>query len=152
VVTLGSAVFHLLISLLVWLFFYLIFFGVPHVTILMLPLELLPLGLLTLGVGWLLASLSVYLRDVAQVIGVMTTVLMFLTPIFYPLEALPEKYRPFLHINPMTHIIVEARDMMLWGKVIDWRIWAFTLVLSLLTAWFGFAWFQKTRKGFADVL
>ena len=80
-VVLGSAAFHLLINLLVWLSFYLIFFGVPHVTIGLLPVVLLPFGLMTLGFSWLLASLGVYLRDVTQIIGVVTAVLMLLNSV-----------------------------------------------------------------------
>ncbi len=152
VVALGSAAFHLLVSLIVWLIFYLIFFGVPQVTILLLPLVLLPFVLMTLGLSWLLASLGVYLRDVSQIIGLVTTVLMFLSPIFYPIVALPEKYRPFMQISPLTFVVEQARDVMIWGNDMDWRLWAFYLLLSSLIAWLGFAWFQKTRKGFADVL
>lgn len=152
VVALGSAAFHLLISLIVWLIFYLVFFGVPQATILLLPLVLLPFVLMTLGLSWLLASLGVYLRDVSQIIGLVTTVLMFLSPIFYPIVALPEKYRPFMQISPLTFVVEQARDVMIWGNTMDWRLWAFYLLLSSLIAWLGFAWFQKTRKGFADVL
>ena len=152
VVALGSAGFHLLISLFVWLIFYLIFFGVPQATILLLPVILLPLVLMTLGLSWLLASLGVYLRDVSQIIGVITTVLMFLSPIFYPIVALPEEYRPFMQISPLTLIVEQTRDVMIWGKSLDWSAWAVYLLLSSMIAWLGFAWFQKTRKGFADVL
>lgn len=114
-VALGSAAFHLLISLLVWLIFYVLFFGMPHATILLLPFVLLPLVLLTLGLSWLLASLGVYLRDVSQVVGIITTVLMFLSPIFYPVVSLPESYRPFMLISPLTFVIEQARDVMIWG-------------------------------------
>ena len=152
VVALGSAAFHLLVSLIVWLIFYLVFFGVPQATILLLPLVLLPFVLMTLGLSWLLASLGVYLRDVSQIIGLVTTVLMFLSPIFYPIVALPEQYRPFMQISPLTFVVEQARDVMIWGNTMDWRLWAFYLLLSSLIAWLGFAWFQKTRKGFADVL
>ena len=152
VVALGSAGFHLLISLFVWLIFYLIFFGVPQATIVLLPVILLPLVLMTLGLSWLLASLGVYLRDVSQIIGVVTTVLMFLSPIFYPIVALPEEYRPFMQISPLTLVVEQTRDVMIWGKNLDWSAWAFYLLISSMIAWLGFAWFQKTRKGFADVL
>lgn len=152
VVTLGSAVFHLLISLFVWLLFYLVFFGIPPTTILLLPLVLLPLLLFTLGIGWLLASLGVYLRDVSQIVGLAVTVLMFMSPIFYPLEALPKKYHPLLYISPLTTIVEKSRDLMIWGKGFDWIVWILSLLLSIMIAWLGFAWFQKTRKGFADVL
>lgn len=152
VVSLGSSAFHLLISLVVWLIFYLIFFGIPHATIVILPLVLLPLVLMTLGLGWLLASLGVYLRDVTQIIGVVTTVLMFLSPIFYPTIALPEQYRPFMQISPLTLVVEQTRDVMIWGKGLDWNIWTMYLLVSSIMTWLGFAWFQKTRKGFADVL
>lgn len=152
VVALGSAVFHLVINLLVWFIFYLIFFGVPHGTILLLPVVLLPLGLMTLGFSWLLTSLGVYLRDVTQIIGLVTNVLMFLSPIFYPIIALPEVYRPFMQISPLTLVVEQARNVMIWGKDLDWSAWAIYLIVSSMLAWSGFAWFQKTRKGFADVL
>lgn len=152
VVIFGASGFHLLVNFSVWLLFYLIFFGLPSATILLLPLVLLPLMLLTLGTCWLLASLGVYLRDVAQVVGVLTTVLMFLTPIFYPLEVLPGKYQSFLRISPLTYVVEQARDLMIWGRGFDWRVWGFFLMATTLIAWLGFAWFQKTRKGFADVL
>lgn len=151
-VALGSAAFHFLISLAVWLVFYLMFFGTPSLSILQLPLVILPLVLLTLGLSWFLASLGVYLRDVAQIIGVVTTVLMFLSPIFYPIVALPEEYRPFMQVSPLTFVVEQARDTMIWGKNIDWETWWVFTGLSTLVAWSGFAWFQKTRKGFADVL
>ena len=151
-VALGSAAFHFGISFLVWLLFYLIFFGLPPATLLWLPLILLPLMLLTLGVSWFLASLGVYLRDVSQIIGVLTTILMFLSPIFYPLSALPKEYQAFLQITPLTFVVEQARNAMIWGRNIEWQPWSVSIVLASIVAWLGFAWFQKTRKGFADVL
>lgn len=152
VVALGSAAFHFLISLVVWLIFYLMFFGVPSLTILQLPLVILPLILMTLGLSWFLASLGVYLRDVSQIIGIVTTVLMFLSPIFYPIIALPEEYRPFMQISPLTFVVEQARGTMIWGESVDWEGWFVYTGFSTLAACLGFAWFQKTRKGFADVL
>ena len=151
-VTLGSALFHALISLGVWFIAYLILFGLPHVTALLLPLVMLPLLFLVIGVSLLLASLGVYLRDVSHFIGILTTVLMFLSPIFYPASALPEEYRHLLLLNPLTPVIEQARDVLFWGKVPDLTILSVYLVGAAVVAWLGFAWFQKTRKGFADVL
>ena len=152
IVSLGAAVFHLMISVIVWLLFYVIYFGVPHPTLLLLPLVLLPLALFTLGVSWLLASLGVYLRDVGQIVGVVITAMMFLSPIFYPVSALPEQYQTLLHFNPLTPMIEQTRQALVWGNVPDIKIWSAYLVGGGAIAWFGFAWFQKTRKGFADVL
>ena len=152
IVVLSSAVFHFLISFIVWIIFYLIFFGTPPVTILFLPLILVPLILMILGLSWLLASLGVYLRDVGQMIGMVVTVLMFLSPIFYPIAALPEKYRLLMQLSPLTFSIEQARNVMIWGNAFNWEYWLIWISVSLLLAWAGFSWFQKTRKGFADVL
>ena len=151
-VALGSAMFHALISLGVWLIAYLILFGAPHITVLLLPLVILPLLLFIMGLTWGLASLGVYLRDISQFIGMVTMVLMFLSPIFYPASALPEQYRHLLLLNPLTPAIEQARDVLFWGKVPDMTILSVYLLGAALVAWLGFAWFQKTRKGFADVL
>lgn len=152
VVSLGSAIFHMLISIVAWLLFYVILFGYPPLTIFLLPLILLPLLFFTLGISWFLTSLGVYLRDVSQIVGVIMSALMFLTPIFYPLESLPELFRPIVKISPLTFVVEVSRDVMIWGKYLDWGEWAIYTFASVLTAWLGFAWFQKTRKGFADVL
>jgi lipopolysaccharide transport system permease protein len=151
-VSLGSALFHALISLSVWVIAYLILFGIPHVTVLLLPIAILPLLFLIIGLTWWLASLGVYLRDVSQFIGLITTVLMFLSPIFYPASALPEDYRHLLLLNPLTLAIEQARDILFWGKTPDIFALSTYFLVTALIAWLGFAWFQKTRKGFADVL
>lgn len=151
-VNLLSALFHTTISLIVWLLAYLILFGVPHATALYLPLIILPFMLFIMGLSWALASLGVYLRDVGQLISIVTTVLMFLSPLFYPATALPEAYRHLLYLNPLTPAIEQMRAVLYFGHTPDFSLlgayWAATLVI----AWLGFAWFQKTRKGFADVL
>jgi lipopolysaccharide transport system permease protein len=152
VVAFGAAAFHMLVSLVVWLLFFLLFFGIPAWTALQLPLVLIPLILMTLGLAWLLASLGVYLRDVGQIIGVVTMALMFLSPIFYPLAALPEQYHGIMHLNPLTYVVEETRNVMIWRKSLDWNQWIHWAAISTLISWLGFAWFQKTRKGFADVL
>ena len=152
VVAFGTAAFHMLISLIVWLIFSLIFFASPALSILQLPLVLLPIVIIILGLTWLLASMGVYLRDVTQIVGVTTTMLMFLSPIFYPITALPEEYRSFMLMNPLTFVVEQTRDVMIWGRGIRWTEWSIQMLISMAVAWLGFAWFQKTRKGFADVL
>lgn len=152
IVSLGSAMFHTLISLGVWFAAYLILFGIPPLTALFLPLVILPLMLFVVGLSWALASLGVYLRDVSQVIGAITTVLMFLSPIFYPASALPEEYRHWLYLNPLTPVIEQTRNVLYWGETPDWKLLAIYSLVALLIACLGFAWFQKTRKGFADVI
>jgi len=152
VVTLGAALFHGLISLAVWILFYIIFFGYPHFTWLLLPLVLLPLLLLTAGASWIFASLGVYLRDMAQIVGILSLMLMFLSPIFFPVSALPVDYQKFLFLNPLTSIIEQVRDILIWGRLPDISGYFIHLIFSTIFACLGFAWFQKTRSGFADVL
>jgi lipopolysaccharide transport system permease protein len=151
-VALGAVGFHALVSLSVWLIAYLIFFGVPHITVLLFPLVVLPLLLFVMGLTWALASLGVYLRDVSQFIGIFTTVVMFLSPIFYPTSSVPEKYRHWLLLNPLSPAIEQARDVLFWGRIPDMTLLGIYLTVAALFAWAGFAWFQKTRKGFSDVL
>jgi lipopolysaccharide transport system permease protein len=152
IVSLAAALFHCLISLGVLLLAFLIFNGYIHGTAIFLPLILLPFLMFTIGLGWILASLGVFLRDVGQTIGSVTTVLMFLSPVFYPLSAVPEGYRPIVKANPLTFIIEQSRDVLIWGKGPDWIGLSVYLGFGLLAAWIGFAWFQSTRSGFADVL
>lgn len=151
-VLIGNALFHGLVSLIVLLAAFVAFNGYLYWTALLVPLVLLPLVIVTLGLSWILASLGVFLRDISQAIGMITTVLMFLSPVFYPITAVPEKFRPFIMANPLTFIIEQSRDVLIWGRQPDWIGLSCYSVVALLIAWIGYIWFQKTRKGFADVL
>jgi lipopolysaccharide transport system permease protein len=151
-VTFGSAIFHFLISLMVWLIAYIFLLGLPPITAIYFPIVLMPLLFFTMGVSWLLASLGVYVRDISQFIGIFTTALLFLSPIFYPLTALPEEYQVYMLYNPLTYVIEQTRDVLIWGKEINWSSWSCYMGASIVVSWLGFAWFQKTRKGFADVI
>ena len=92
------------------------------------------------------------MRDLSQLVGVISTVLMFLSPIFYPVEALPEQYRHWLNVNPLTPVIAQVRDVLYWGKFPSWGQYGASLLAGALVMYAGFILFQKTRKGFADVL
>jgi lipopolysaccharide transport system permease protein len=152
VIAMGAALFHSLISLGVLLTAFALFNGYLHWTAVFAPLVLLPLVIITLGLAWMLASLGVFLRDVGHTIGIITTVLTFLSPVFYPVTAVPERFRPFIMANPLTFIIEQAREVLIWGHLPNWvGLGIYTLVATVV-AWAGYAWFQKTRKGFADVL
>jgi lipopolysaccharide transport system permease protein len=151
-VRLLSALFHGSVSLAVWLLAYLLLFGCPHATIFFMPLIILPLAMLIMGLSWSLASLGVYLRDVSQLVGIVTTTLLFLSPVFYPITALPENYRSLLYFNPIVPVIEQARTVLYWGGMPDFSILAAYWIATFVIAWLGFVWFQKTRKGFADVL
>ena len=152
VIAIGASLFHASISLAVLLIAFALFNGYLHWTIIFVPVVLLPLVILTLGVAWIFASLGVFLRDVGQTVGIITTMMLFLAPIFYPVTALPEEVRPLIMANPLTFIIEEARGVVILGRMPEWTGLGIYTLAATAVAWAGFAWFQKTRKGFADVL
>jgi lipopolysaccharide transport system permease protein len=148
----GSAVVNSLISSMILLVASLVLLHRVSPTMLLLPLAYLPLVLLTLGLGWFLASLGVYVRDISQAIGVVTQVLFFLSPIFYPVSAVPAHLQFVLHINPLTAILDGFRRTMLWGTTPVWESWAALTLGTAIVAQLGYAWFMQTKKGFADVM
>jgi lipopolysaccharide transport system permease protein len=151
-VAFGSALFHAAVSVgVLFVGMLIIGRGIPA-TALLFPVVLLPLALATIGFAWFLAALGVYLRDISQVTGTVTTVLMFLSPVFYPLESVPREWQTALKLNPLTFVIEESRNALVFGNPMDWTYWGGMLAAGLLIAWLGFAWFQKSRRGFADVL
>jgi len=151
-VTLGSVLFHSLVSLFALLLAQFILNQSLPWTILLFPLVLLPLVFASLGAAWFLAAFGVFVRDVGQITGVFTTILMFLSAVFYPLSALPERYQNLLKLNPLVLIITESRNVLIYGTLPDWLSLGIALCVGLIIAAIGFWWFQKTRKGFADVL
>jgi len=151
-VSLGSALFHSFVSLFVWLLFYLFFFGIPPITALALPFILIPLILFTMGISWFLAALGVYLRDTAQFIGILSTILMFMSPIFYPVSSLPSDIQHLFLLNPLTPVIEQTRAVLIWNKFPEDPALLLYFPGAAFFSWMGFAWFQKTRKGFADVI
>jgi len=151
-VSLFSALFHAGVSLVVLLVVQLILKHQLVGTALLFPLVLLPLVLVTMGLAWFFAAVGVYMRDVSQTIGIITTVLLYLAPVFYPVSALPEAYQAWLYLNPLTFVIEEGRQVLLFGQLPNWGGWGLYLVVGIAIAWGGFWWFQKTRKGFADVV
>ncbi len=151
-ISLGSVLFHSLVSLFVLLIVQLIANQHLPWTVVFFPLVLLPLIFTCLGVSWFLAALGVYVRDIGQLTGLFTTVLMFLSAVFYPVSALPQDYQGWLRLNPLVLIITESRKVLVFGELPDLTTLGVALIVGLLTCMAGFWWFQKMRKGFADVL
>ena len=151
-VSLGSTLFHAFASLLVLLFFLVVTGHDFSFTALWLPIIILPFLLLIMGLSWFLAATGVFVRDINQVITMLLTVLMFMSPIFYPLSALPDSISQYLFINPITLIVEQVRAVLIWGNQPNWIGLSYYTFASLLIYWGGWLWFAKTRKGFADVL
>lgn len=147
-----SALFHLVMNLVVFLGLKLIMEGTLAWHMYLLPIVLTPLVLMSLGVAWLLAALGVYLRDVNQVTSVLSTALFFLSSAIVPVDAVPAKYRFFFEMNPLTFIIDQARDVTLWDVAPNWYGLGCYTLIALAVAYAGRWWFELTRRGFADVL
>lgn len=162
-VTVAAAVFHALTSLVVLVGFQVtnglisagaasaIALGI-HPTLLLLPLVWLPLVSGCLALGWLLAALGVFLRDLGQVIGVFVNLLMFLSAVFYPLSSLPPQWQPLLQLNPLVLVIEQTRRVAVNGQLpsLSYLLWGG--LIGLLACELSFRSFQKARRGFADVL
>ncbi|GMQ82649.1 MAG: ABC transporter permease [Rhodothermia bacterium] len=150
-VAIGTACFNLLVSTAVLLVAYAILIGVPPVGSLLLPIIFLPLVLTSLGLVWLLSALGIYFRDLRQIVNILVPILMFASPIFYPVSALPEKFQPYIYLNPLTTIIEGVRTVLAMSGRFGVVEFIASVVIGWLTAWFSLAIFMAVRRGFADV-
>lgn len=126
--------------------------ALPHATIALFPLILLPVCLASAGVAWFLASVGVFVRDVGHAVGIAIQVLFFATPIFYSIDRVPEPYRAILQLNPLAHALEDARRILMWGETPNWMWWGVTVAASGALALFGYAFFMKSKRAFADVI
>ncbi|MBO6562572.1 MAG: ABC transporter permease [Nisaea sp.] len=128
-------------------------YGVPlHWTGLLLPLVWLPFVVMLAGLGLLVASLGVFIRDIGQVLGFMMTILMFGSSILFPPEMLPEPLRPWLLLNPLTIPVDASRDVLLWGHFPNWERLGLYSVVAVAALWIGSWWFLRTKRGFSEVM
>jgi len=151
-VAMGAALFHAAMSMLVLMGMYAALYHSLHWTIVFLPLVLFPFVLMIMGMSWFLASIGVFVRDIGQLIGMVVASLMFLSPVFFPITTLGAELRPYLYLSPLTLIVEQVRGILIWGQTPEWGSFTLYTLASLMAAWLGLIWFQKTRKGFADVL
>ncbi len=116
------------------------------------PLILLPLAMICVGMGWFLASIGVFIRDVGHAVGIVVQMLFFLTPLFYTIEQMPPGFQSVMRANPLSVIVESSRRIMMYDKPPDWLWLGGVTVISLVVMQLGFVWFMKTKRGFADVL
>lgn len=151
-VTIGGILFHILIQFAVLLVFYFLIHFYLHWTIVFIPIIIMPLIFFALGLGWFLTSMGVFIRDTGYAMQILSMVMMFLSPIFYPVSAIPETFRALLYMNPLVFVIEQFREVVIWGRMPNFFGLTVFSCLSLFVAWLGFYWFQTTRKGFADII
>ena len=147
-----SALFHAFISLLVLLLVHAFAYEYIYWQVLLLPFLMMPLCVFVVGIGWLVSAVGVFVRDVAQIVPVLITVLMFLSPVFYPVSALPEPYQQWMYLNPLTMPMEMMRGIVLKGELPAWDAYFLHVGISLATALCGLLVFRRLRGGFADVV
>ncbi|AHV99277.1 ABC transporter permease [Paenibacillus sabinae] len=151
-VTLLSSLFFNGISYLILILGVLFIKGTIYWTVLFLPLVLLPIFFLSLGLSWFISSLGVFFRDMNQIINVLFTALMFLSPVFYPVSSVPKQMQVLYHYNPISYVIEDVRNVVLWGRLPDFALMVKGILISLIILVLGYLCFKKTKGGFADVL
>lgn len=151
-VALLVALFNAMVGVLVLVVVQLCARGLPPLTAPLALALIIPLTLFCLGILWFFSALGVYLRDLRHACGILTSVLMFLSPLFYPLAAVPPQFRQFMALNPLSTILEQARQLVFKGELPD--LWsfgamtAFAWIFASLALW----WFTITKRGFADVV
>ena len=151
-VSVVSSLFTFLVSFTILIAFSYVVNGLPPVTALFVPLLVVPVILLSLGLSWLLSSIGTFLQDLSQGINVATTALLFLSPIFYPLSAMPEQIKTYGFLNPFIFTVETIRGVLFHGAVPDFRMLGALTLVAFLVAWLGYVWFMKTKGAFSDVL
>lgn len=147
-----SALFNCVISFAILIVAKLVLYHNVSSTLYLIILAMIPLIVMSVGLGLFISALSVYLKDVGNIISVLVTVLMYMSPVFFPLSAVPEKFRGICEANPMTYIIENFRNVVLHGKCLDWKFYGISCVVALGIYLFGKVVFMRAKEGFADVL
>ena len=151
-VSIGSAIFHFIISLFILIVCCFFLFDVVSSRVFLTPFILAPLIFLLLGLSWIISALGVYLRDVSIIIGVFINLMMFLSPIFYSAKTIKGSFSEFIQINPLTFPIESLRSIFFASSPIDWASWWISLFIGLLVSVLGAFFFSRARDGFSDVL
>lgn len=149
---LASSAFNALIGIALICLFLLIQQQAIPLTAALFPVVLLPLLMLTAGLAWILAAIGVFFRDVGQLIGVVMSALLFLSPVFYPTSSAPYAAQRFISLNPLTFPIEQLRGVLILGQQPNWQHWLLYLAVATLIAVSGLWLFQKSRPAFADVI
>lgn len=152
VVATCSALFNFVVSFIILILAKLILYHNVSATLYMIFLAMIPLVIMAVGLGLFISAISVYLKDVGNVISVLVTVLMYLSPVFFPLTAVPENFRVVCEMNPMTYVIENFRKVVLYGECLDWKFYGISCVVALVIYFIGKTVFMRAKEGFADVL
>jgi lipopolysaccharide transport system permease protein len=152
VIAVATALIHALIGIAVWFLGHILLFGIPKTTAMLFPVILACFVPILLGVGWLLAALGVVVRDISQLTGMLNHTLLFLTPIFYSIEAAPPVLQRLLLLNPLTFVVEQFRLVLFYGQMPALKGLAVYFVLASFFAWGSLVLFRRLRPTFADMV
>lgn len=148
----GSSLIHAGASFLLLLIMEFAVFGYVPLTAFLLPIVVLPYILLLVGIVWGCSALGVFFRDMEQMVGVASSILLFFSPIFFPISALPTGLQSYVYLNPLTFMVEQVRAVMIWGQLPNWYGLALYSAIAYGIAWFGYYGFTRLRRAFADVI
>lgn len=117
---------------------------------LLLPVVWLCQVLFSFGLIWILSSLNVYFRDLQNIIGVMTLILMMVSPIYWTPDMIPETLRPFMGINPLYYIIISHQECLMFGRFPQGMVFWGLMILAVVFFFLGFGFFRRMKRVFAD--
>lgn len=147
-----SAFFNCIINFIILIIARLILQKCISPTLYLSILAMIPLLILSIGLGLVISAMSVYLKDVGNVISVVVTILMYISPVFFPLSSVPESFRMICEVNPMTYIIENFRRVVLYDQYLNWKFYILSLAIAFVVFLFGKIVFMRAKEGFADVL
>lgn len=148
----GTAMFKLLINFTLLLLFLLLLTGGIPAKVLLVPVLLAPFVVMTVGLAWIAAAIGAYIRDLPHAIQALTPILMFVSPIFYAVQQVPESVRAVYLFNPLTFVLEGIRSLLFFDTVFPLRGLALYTVAALLVYAAGYVFFQRLRPGFSDVV
>jgi len=151
-VLVGTALFKFMVNLVLLLTFITLLTGGFPVKVLLLPVLMLPFILLTVGLAWILAGIGAFIRDLSHALQALGPIIMFISPVFYAVAQIPEAARPFYFINPLTFVLESARGLLFFDQVFSWQGYAIYSAIAVAIFVAGYAFFQRLRPGFADVV
>ena len=147
-----TALFHASISYLILVVANYVLRGSLSAYLWLWPIAMLPAVVLTVGMGYLVSALSVFLKDLGNIINVIVMILMYTSPVFYSLSAVPEDLRGICLWNPMTYVVENLRNVVLYNTMLQWDQYLISCVYAVVALFVGYRVFSRTKEGFADVL
>ena len=151
-IAIGYATFRVFVGMTLVLIAYVGLVGLPPVDVLVIPILFFLFALIVLGLMWILSAVAVYVRDVGHFVTAFLPIMMFISPVFFPLSAVPEPAATLMLINPLSFPLEQMRAALFGAGFHAWLEGAIYAAVAILVASLGYRFFLKVRPGFADVL